>query len=119
MTSTCLCRWCGKAVLPPQRNDWVWRSPGSAVRFANSKSGWAFSFWCAPPPVVAHQAGEQLYHNVESGFDALDMGLATLAHYRQTPSGTVRINASQHAIDKVLLPKLAIFKQRYPDIRWN
>ena len=51
------------------------------------------------------QAGEQLYHNVESGFDALDMGLATLAHYRQTPSGTVRINASQHAIDKVLLPK--------------
>lgn len=63
------------------------------------------------------QAGEQLYHNVESGFDALDMGLATLAHYRQTPSGTVRINASQHAIDKVLLPKLAVFKQRYPDIR--
>ncbi len=63
------------------------------------------------------QAGEQLYHNVESGFDALDMGLATLAHYRQTPSGTVRINASQHAIDKVLLPKLAVFKHRYPDIR--
>jgi DNA-binding transcriptional LysR family regulator len=62
-------------------------------------------------------AGEQLYQTVESGFDALDMGLATLAHYRQTPSGTVRINASQHAIDKVLLPKLAVFKQRYPDIR--
>jgi len=49
-------------------------------------------------------AGEQLYLTVESGFDALDMGLAKLAHYRQTPSGTVRINASQHAIDKVLLP---------------
>lgn len=62
-------------------------------------------------------AGELLYRNVESGFDALDMGLATLAHYRHTPSGTVRINASQHAIDKVLLPKLAVFKQRYPDIR--
>lgn len=63
------------------------------------------------------QAGEQLYQTTESGFDALDMGLATLAHYRQTPSGTVRINASQHAIDKCLLPKLAIFRQRYPDIR--
>ncbi|HCQ7753146.1 LysR family transcriptional regulator [Citrobacter sp. 50677481] len=62
-------------------------------------------------------AGEQLYRTVESGFDALDMGLATLAHYRQTPSGLVRINASQHVIDKVLLPKLAVFKQRYPDIR--
>ena len=63
------------------------------------------------------QAGEQLYQTTESGFDALDTGLATLAHYRETPSGTVRINASQHAIDKCLLPKLAIFKQRYPDIR--
>ena len=29
----------------------------------------------------------------------------------------MRINASQHAIDKCLLPKLAVFKQRYPDIR--
>lgn len=63
------------------------------------------------------QAGEQLYRTVESGFEALDTGLATLAHYRHTPSGTVRINASQHAIDKILLPKLAAFKQRYPDIR--
>ncbi len=65
------------------------------------------------------QAGEQLYRTVEAGFDALDSGLSTLAYYRNTPSGTVRINASQHAIDKVLLPKLAVFKQRYPDIRWN
>ncbi|ROP61747.1 LysR family transcriptional regulator [Enterobacter sp. BIGb0383] len=63
------------------------------------------------------QAGEQLYQTTLSGFDALDSGLATLEHYRQTPSGTVRINASQHAIDKCLLPKLAVFKQRYPDIR--
>ncbi len=62
-------------------------------------------------------AGEQLYRPVESGFDALNSGLSTLAYYRNTPSGTVRINASQHAIDKVLLPKLAVFKQRYPDIR--
>ena len=57
-------------------------------------------------------AGEQLYRAIESGFDALDMGLATLAHYRQSPSGTVRINASQHAIDKLLLPKRAVLKQR-------
>lgn len=63
------------------------------------------------------QAGEQLYQTVQSGFKALDTGLATLADYRNTPSGTVRINASQHVIDKVLLPKLAIIKQRYPDIR--
>lgn len=63
------------------------------------------------------QAGERLYQTLESGFDAVDTGLATLAHYRNTPSGTVRINASQHLIDKVLLPRLVVFKQRYPDIR--
>ncbi len=63
------------------------------------------------------QAGEQLYRTALSSFQSLDAGLATLAHFRDTPSGTVRINASQHAIDKVLLPKLAIFRQHYPDIR--
>ncbi len=63
------------------------------------------------------QAGEQLYRTAQSGFQSLDAGLATLAHFRDTPSGTVRINASQHAIDKVLLPKLALFRQHYPDIR--
>lgn len=63
------------------------------------------------------QAGEQLYRTAVTSFQSLDMGLATLAHFRDTPSGTVRINASQHAIDKVLLPKLSIFRQHYPDIR--
>ncbi|MBP2835286.1 LysR family transcriptional regulator [Dickeya parazeae] len=63
------------------------------------------------------QAGEQLYRTTLTGFDSLDLGLATLAHFRDTPSGTVRINASQHAIDKVLLPKLATFRLHYPDIR--
>ncbi|GAB7216703.1 LysR family transcriptional regulator [Dickeya oryzae] len=63
------------------------------------------------------QAGEQLYRTTLTGFDSLDLGLATLAHFRDTPSGTVRINASQHAIDKVLLPKLAAFRLHYPDIR--
>ena len=63
------------------------------------------------------QAGEQLYRTALSSFQSLDAGLATLAHFRDIPSGTVRINASQHAIDKVLLPKLALFRQHYPDIR--
>ncbi|MFJ5505603.1 LysR family transcriptional regulator [Pectobacterium carotovorum] len=63
------------------------------------------------------QAGEQLYRTTVTSFQSLDIGLTTLAHFRDTPSGTVRINASQHAIDKVLLPKLTIFRQHYPDIR--
>ncbi|WP_316676463.1 LysR family transcriptional regulator [uncultured Tolumonas sp.] len=63
------------------------------------------------------QAGEQLYHAALASFQSLDDGLSMLAHFRDIPSGTVRINASQHAIDKVLLPKLSMFKQLYPDIR--
>ena len=63
------------------------------------------------------QAGEQLYPHDAGQLSGPGCGLATLAHFRDTPSGTVRINASQHAIDKVLLPKLALFRQRYPDIR--
>ena len=45
------------------------------------------------------QAGERLYQTAQESFQTLDNGLALLAHYRDTPSGTVRINASQHAID--------------------
>lgn len=63
------------------------------------------------------QAGEQLYRTTLASFQNLEDGLSILAHYRETPSGTVRINASQHAIEKVLLPKLAVFKERYPDIQ--
>lgn len=63
------------------------------------------------------QAGEQLYRTAQESFARLDNGLNLLAHYRDTPSGTVRINASLHAIDKILLPKLAAFRRLYPDVR--
>lgn len=63
------------------------------------------------------QAGEELYRATRFSFQELDKGLSMLSHFRDTPSGKVRINASQHAIDKVLLPKLAPFKELYPDIQ--
>ncbi|TCP90080.1 LysR family transcriptional regulator [Cricetibacter osteomyelitidis] len=62
-------------------------------------------------------AGNQLYHTAEQTFSKLDQELAILGHYRDTPAGLVRITASQYAIDKVLLPKLAGFNRRYPDIQ--
>lgn len=67
--------------------------------------------------LVLTQAGERLFRTAQESFAHLDNGLNLLAHYRDTPSGTVRINASQHAIDKVLLPKLAAFARLYPDVR--
>lgn len=63
------------------------------------------------------QAGERLYDAARHGFGQLEAGLKRMAHYRDIPSGTVRINASHHAIDKLLLPRLASFREQYPDIR--
>lgn len=63
------------------------------------------------------QAGLQLQRTLQEGFHQLNGGLGMLAHWHHTPAGTVRINASQHAIDEVLLPKLAGFGQRYPDVK--
>ena len=63
------------------------------------------------------QAGEQLYRAAQASFQTLDNGLSMLAHFRDTPSGTVRINASQHAIDKVLLPRLAVFRRLHPEVK--
>ncbi|AIZ78593.1 LysR family transcriptional regulator [Actinobacillus equuli] len=63
------------------------------------------------------QAGNQLFQTAGQTFTKLDQELAMLGHYRETPSGLVRITASQYALDKVLLPKLAKFQTRYPDIQ--
>ncbi|HBO38045.1 MAG TPA: LysR family transcriptional regulator, partial [Pasteurellaceae bacterium] len=63
------------------------------------------------------QAGMQLFRAAESSFAKLDNELTMIEHFRDSPSGLVRINASWHPIQTLLLPKLADFKQRYPDIQ--
>lgn len=82
---------------------------------AGGALGVRFSFAPRVSLSVTH-AGERLYQTAESAFDALDSGLAT-SHIivRHRPARCALTPVS--AIDKCLLPKLAIFKQRYPDIR--
>ena len=63
------------------------------------------------------QAGSRLFQDIQDSFDKLDQGVQMLVNLREMPSGMVRINASQYAIDTILLPKLAPFRQLYPDIR--
>lgn len=65
------------------------------------------------------QAGEQLYQTVQFGFTELNDGLTRLNYLKDTPSGKVRINASLHAIDKIILPKLAHFSQQFPEIQFE
>lgn len=67
--------------------------------------------------VALTQAGQQLFHTSEKGFNKINQELELLAHYRDSPRGLVRINAGFLALQNILIPKLAHFKQKYPDIQ--
>lgn len=62
------------------------------------------------------EAGERLRQTISSSFDHIDNELSLLTKLRDSPAGTVRINASSHAIRQILLPKLQKLTQLYPDI---
>ena len=67
--------------------------------------------------IALTQAGEMLYLRAKNAFERIDNSLNLIDNWRETPSGVVRITAAQYVIDKALLPKLAGFPERYPDIR--
>jgi DNA-binding transcriptional LysR family regulator len=67
--------------------------------------------------VAPTEAGERLLRTAGPAFDSIDAELAALSALRETPSGTIRINASEHAADAVLWPALEGFLRRYPDIK--
>src|SRR5580700_10354987 len=63
------------------------------------------------------EAGERLLHTLGPRFEEIDAELAALSELREKPAGTIRITATQHAVDTLLWPKLAKFLGRYPDIK--
>ena len=67
--------------------------------------------------IALTQAGENLFAHAQQAFSQLDKSLMNIVDLRQTPSGVVRISASQHSIDTLLLPRLVGFSETYPDIR--
>jgi DNA-binding transcriptional LysR family regulator len=62
------------------------------------------------------EAGERLLRTVGPRFDEIEIELAALSDLRDTPAGTIRINAMDHALDKILRPALQSFLPKYPDI---
>ncbi|MDC5177829.1 LysR family transcriptional regulator [Acinetobacter baumannii] len=62
------------------------------------------------------EAGERLKQTIGASFDHIDNELSLLTKLRDTPAGNIRINASNHAIRYVLLPKLKQLTKLYPDI---
>jgi DNA-binding transcriptional LysR family regulator len=67
--------------------------------------------------VAPTAAGERLLHTLSPRFEEIEAELAALSELREKPAGTIRLTATEFAIDTLLWPKLAKFLNRYPDIK--
>ena len=63
------------------------------------------------------QAGERLVASVGTRFEEIEAELDALGDLRDKPAGVIRITAGEHAVDSILMPALAKFLPRYPDIQ--
>src|SRR5215218_980963 len=53
------------------------------------------------------EAGERLVGTVAPRIEEIEAELAAVSELREKPAGTIRITATEHAADAILLPKLA------------
>lgn len=67
--------------------------------------------------VTPTEAGEQLLREVAPQLEAIDSELEALNDLRDSPTGSIRISASDHAVRSLLLPRLKDFLPRYPHIK--
>ncbi len=67
--------------------------------------------------VAPTQAGERLLQSVAPRFEEIEAELSALNTLRDKPAGTIRISSADYAANTILLPKLAKFLPRYPDIK--
>jgi DNA-binding transcriptional LysR family regulator len=62
------------------------------------------------------EAGERLQQRIGPRFEEIDAELAALSELRDKPAGTIRISATDHVANAILLPKLQKFLADYPDV---
>jgi len=62
------------------------------------------------------EAGDRLVASVGSRFEEIQAELEALRELRDKPAGTIRITATENVTSMVLLPRLAGFLAKYPDI---
>lgn len=67
--------------------------------------------------VAPTAAGDRLLETIGPRLDGIDDDLAALGELRDKPAGSIRITASEHAADSILLPKLLPLLADYPDIQ--
>lgn len=63
------------------------------------------------------EAGERLLNTAGPRFEEIEAELAAITELRETPAGTIRISAGEHATRAVLWPKLDVFLPKFPDIK--
>jgi DNA-binding transcriptional LysR family regulator len=63
------------------------------------------------------QAGERLLDTVAPRLQEIEAELAALGELREKPAGTIRVTATEHAAEAVLLPKLAPLLREHPDVK--
>lgn len=67
--------------------------------------------------VATTEAGERLLQSLAPRFQEIEADLAALVALRETPSGTIRLTLSDHALQTTVWPKLSRVLADYPDIR--
>jgi DNA-binding transcriptional LysR family regulator len=66
--------------------------------------------------VAPTDAGAKLLKSAAPRLEELEAELAAVAELRDTPTGTIRLTASEYAADSVLWPRLAEFMQAHPEV---
>ena len=63
------------------------------------------------------EAGERLRQSLAPRVEEIEHDIAALMSLRDTPSGSIRITLSDHALETVVWPKLSPVLKQYPDIK--
>ena len=63
------------------------------------------------------EAGERLVGTAAPRIEEIEAELAAVSELRVKPAGTIRITATEHAADAILLPKITKLLREYPDIK--
>lgn len=66
--------------------------------------------------VAPTEPGDRLLTVIGPHFDEIEAGLTALNVLRDKPAGTIRINATDHAIETVVWPRIKPVMLEYPDI---
>ena len=67
--------------------------------------------------VAPTEAGERLLNGVGPRFEEIESELEALGELREKPAGTIRITATEYALETILWPKLVKLLRLYADIK--